>query len=865
MTIEKSFKNKEIIMKKHFLLVLVLLVSAGLFADKKVEKAILLNDIDPASTNPIITDEVGDIIYELDVEDITSDSQLLGAEYDGTYVWVTGGGNGVDPNYLYKIDPVAGTLISSYEQPAAASVWGIRDLAYVASEGKIYGGTEYDFFSFDIASETWTLEFGSSFGTIRALAYDGSHFWTKSFSDPIYEFDVNGTVINTYADDNSTYGMAYDSFEDCLWLFAESTTFFKYDLNGAPTGTSYTVTLGNAGVIGGAFYYEGGLVPGKTILGCLGQGMPDVLYGMELRDSASPNSPSAPTGVTVTPAANGIFQAEIAWTCPTTTIGGAVLADLDEMRVYRDGTLIFTDTAPTIGGTGFHTDSSMMASGNYTFGVVGFNDAGEGITVENTIWVGEDAPAAVDNLVLTQTSPGVLSGTLTWDNSTTGLHGGACNNAISGYHIERNDGVLFEVSGSATSFIDDTIPITGTYCYTVVPYNLVGNGGSSTSNLVFIGAEGILISEDFSDGVPPAGWYTFGMGQSNWGFSTGNNAGGTGIEMVLNWEPSFTGISRICTMTMDTSNMTEIALEFKHGVDDYDGGYTLGVATSSNGTTWNDVWAIVPTGTVGPETVNVDITTADVGSATFQMCFYLNGDSFGINYWYIDDVMLTDTGMPTLDPPTNLAVDEDGFFTWDAPGGGDTIGELSPTPVKKVDAHATTRGEKTFVDVIEYNVNSSRELESYNVYLDGYFEGNTEDSFWQFSNLVNGQSYTAGVEAVYDNGVSELVEIDFEYMGLGADNNVIVKNDLRNNYPNPFNPYTNIAFSLASTSHVTLEVYNIKGEKVKTLVDGILEAEYHTVNWNGTNNTGKSVSSGIYFYKMKASNFTSTKKMILMK
>ncbi|MFC1898455.1 T9SS type A sorting domain-containing protein [Candidatus Cloacimonadota bacterium] len=823
-------------MQKFFVLVLVLLVSAGLFADKKLEESPILNDVGPASTNPVITDELGDIIYELDVETITSDSQLLGVEYDGTYVWVTGGGNGVDPNYLYKIDPVAGTLVNSYEQPTAASVWGIRDLAYVASEGKIYGGNETNFFSFDIASETWTIEFGSSFGTIRALAYDGSHFWTKSFSDPIYEFDVNGTVINTYADANSTYGMAYDSFADCLWLFAEPTTFFQYDLNGTPTGTSYTVALANAGVIGGAFYYEGGLVPGKTILGCLGQGMPDVLYGMELRDAAAVDSPSAPTDVTVTPAANGIFQAEITWICPTTTIGGATLTDLDEMRVYRDGTLIFTDTDPTIGGTGLHIDSSMLASGTYTYGVVGFNAAGEGIIVENVVWVGEDAPAAVDNLVLAQTSPGVLSGTLTWDNPTTGLHGGACNNAIGGYHIERNDGVLFEIYGPATSYIDNAIPSVGTYCYTVVPYNLIGDGGSATSNLVFIGATGFLISEDFSGGVPPAGWYTDGMGQTNWGASTGNHAGGTGLEMVFSWEPYFNGISRICTMAMDTSNLTEIAVEFKHSVDDYSGGYTLGVATSSDGTTWNETWSIVPTGAIGPETVNIDITTADVGSATFQMCFYLNGDSYGINYWYIDDVMLTDAEMPNLDLPINLAVDEDGLFTWDAP--------------------APIGGRKE---------NSTRDLTGYNVYLDGNLEGNTGDCFWQFSSLVSGQSYTAGVEAVYDNGASDLATIEFTYMGTGVGNGIVAKTSLLDNYPNPFNPETNIAFSVKEAGEVTLEVYNLRGQLVKTLVNDVDEAGDHIVVWNGTDNTNKKVSSGVYFYKMKTKNFTSTKKMILIK
>ncbi|MCF7919706.1 MAG: T9SS type A sorting domain-containing protein [Candidatus Cloacimonetes bacterium] len=816
-------------MKTLFLLVLVLLVSAGLSAAIKSEAAPMLNDVGPASTNPVITDEMGDLIYELDVESITSDSQLLGVEYDGTYVWVTGGGNGLDPNYLYKIDPVAGTLVSSYEQPVAACVWGIRDLAYVDTEGKIYGGNETDFFSFDIASETWTVEFGSSFGTIRALAYDGSHFWTKDFSNPIYEFDAGGTVINSYADENSAYGMAYDSFADCLWLFAEQNTFFQYDLNGAATGTSYTVIHGSDGDIGGAFYYEGGLVPGTTILGCLVQGMPDVLYGMELRDAADPDSPAVPTDVIATPEASGIFQAEIAWTCPATTIGGTVLTDLDEMRVYRDGTLIFTDTSPAIGAPGFHMDSSMLTSGFYNYGVSGFNDAGEGITVENTIWVGEDAPAAVDNLVLAQTSPGVLSGTLTWDNPTTGLHGGACNNAISGYHIERNDGVLFEVTGSATSFIDDTIPLAGTYCYAVVPYNIIGDGGSAVSNLVLIGESGVLISEDFSDGVPPAGWYVDGMSLTNWGAATGNHAGGSGIEMYFSWTPPFNGISRMCTMAMDTSNLAALALEFKHSVDDYAGGYTLGAATSSDGINWNDAWTVMPTGAMGAETINVDVTTADVGSTTFQMCFYLNGDSYAINYWYIDDVMLTSTGTATFDPPANLAVDEDsGLFTWDAPAG-------------------------------------NRELESYNVYLDDTVAGNTADTEWLLENLVYNQTYTAGVMAVYDDGESDIVTIEFTYMGTNADDNIIAKTELTGNYPNPFNPDTNIAFSVQEAGKVTLEVYNLRGELVKTLINGVRESGDQIVSWNGSDDAGKTVASGVYFYTMKTGNFISTKKMILMK
>jgi len=88
---------------------------------------------------------------------------------------------------------------------------------------------------------------------------------------------------------------------------------------------------------------------------------------------------------------------------------------------------------------------------------------------------------------------------------------------------------------------------------------------------------------------------------------------------------------------------------------------------------------------------------------------------------------------------------------------------------------------------------------------------------------------------------------------------------LGNNYPNPFNPTTSISFGLNEAGHVSLEVYNIKGEKVRTLVDADLEANTHAVVWNGADDNAKPVASGVYFYKMKAENYTSTKKMILMK
>jgi hypothetical protein len=89
---------------------------------------------------------------------------------------------------------------------------------------------------------------------------------------------------------------------------------------------------------------------------------------------------------------------------------------------------------------------------------------------------------------------------------------------------------------------------------------------------------------------------------------------------------------------------------------------------------------------------------------------------------------------------------------------------------------------------------------------------------------------------------------------------------LGSNYPNPFNPSTTISFSVTQTSSfVTLDIYNSKGQKIKTLVNEVLSAGEHKVMWNGTDNRNASVSSGIYFYKMKTYHYTSVKKMILLK
>ena len=88
---------------------------------------------------------------------------------------------------------------------------------------------------------------------------------------------------------------------------------------------------------------------------------------------------------------------------------------------------------------------------------------------------------------------------------------------------------------------------------------------------------------------------------------------------------------------------------------------------------------------------------------------------------------------------------------------------------------------------------------------------------------------------------------------------------LNANYPNPFNPTTNISFALPIDSKVSLKIYNVAGQLVRTLVNETMVAGTHTVTWNGANSNGEKVASGIYFYKLNAGDYSKTMKMVMTK
>ncbi len=92
-----------------------------------------------------------------------------------------------------------------------------------------------------------------------------------------------------------------------------------------------------------------------------------------------------------------------------------------------------------------------------------------------------------------------------------------------------------------------------------------------------------------------------------------------------------------------------------------------------------------------------------------------------------------------------------------------------------------------------------------------------------------------------------------------------IKFELKNNYPNPFNPETQIPFSVNKTQNIKLEIYNVAGKLVRTLINATFAKGNYEVTWNGTDNNSNNVASGLYFSRLEGENINKVKQLVLIK
>ncbi len=134
-------------------------------------------------------------------------------------------------------------------------------------------------------------------------------------------------------------------------------------------------------------------------------------------------------------------------------------------------------------------------------------------------------------------------------------------------------------------------------------------------------------------------------------------------------------------------------------------------------------------------------------------------------------------------------------------------------------------------------------------------------------NVTVGQTYYYMVKAIDANGnMSEGSNIVSTFIVFLDDSQALpTAYGLSQNYPNPFNPTTSIEFALPRASEVSLEIYNLLGQRVRTLVNGYVPAGYINTSWDGLDQNGMDLSSGTYIYRLKTVDMSFSKKMVLMK
>lgn len=160
----------------------------------------------------------------------------------------------------------------------------------------------------------------------------------------------------------------------------------------------------------------------------------------------------------------------------------------------------------------------------------------------------------------------------------------------------------------------------------------------------------------------------------------------------------------------------------------------------------------------------------------------------------------------------------------------------------------------------------TRDFFTLRIYRDDQPVHETNGTFWVDNTVTAGETYTYYMTAVYPPYESEPSNsVTLLVTSAGDAPQVPLTTTLRGNHPNPFNPETTITFSLSQRQAVRLDIYDVRGRKVRTLVDGVREYGMHEIVWNGKNDRGLSLGSGVYLIRFVSDSITETQRIILMK
>jgi hypothetical protein len=625
-------------------------------------------------------------------------------------------------------------------------------------------------------------------------------------------------------------------------------------------------------------------------------------------------APAAPSNFTVSPN-QAQLMATLQWTNPTLTFNGQPLTSIDRVVIKRNGVAVDSLTSMTP-GQNVSYNNNVPSADSYNYSIYAINAAGNGVSTSAVAWIGLDTPGPVTSL----TGSGVgttLVANLSWVNPLVGAHNGYWPvGTISGYVIHRYgpSQTTINLTGLQTAFTDNDIPVQGWYHYGVIPVDASGNGPETMTANFYVGPpEFAQIPYNWVEiaGIGTNSGLTNddqNLGPFNLGFSFPwyNGATYNQVRICSNGWISFSStITAFTNTVLPNSSLTAAPA---NGIcalwdDLYPPGPPVGqvlyyydAANSRFIVEWNDVMSytsprtpqkfeiiLYPSGQIdfmyhtlqapclNSSTVGIQNATGTVG---VQVTFNGSGplepaSNTGIRIFSVSapntnvDVTLTPVAPPIIIPASggsfqfNATVANNGTspasfgawimqqipdLTWQGP-------MLGPVPL-------TLPATTTVTRLRTQNVPASAPtgLYTYRGYVGVYPATKWDSSSFTYTKSATGNG---PIVNTWENWGESFAP--YEDLPIGGEI-IPTTCGLNQNSPNPFNPVTAINYQLSTNSQVSLQVFDIGGRLVATLVDGWQEAGSHQVTFDGSR-----LASGLYLVRMQAGEFNATKKMMLVK
>jgi len=805
-----------------------------------------LAEVDPGQSSyipPEPTEDMWDILFNYDVDTPTGGQGIAGAGFGNGYFLVSEWGYA--SRNVFKFD-AAGNYISSWIPTWMPGTAGLRDMAF---DGEYFyasnaGTTIYQF-----------DEDGNNYGTIsspvavRSIAYDSDSdaFWVNNWSETLTLISRTGSVLNTIPTPPSMYGSAYDNVSaggPYLWIFTGTTTgagcqIEQYNLNTLTlTGVTHDVDadFGVNSYIAGGLFASGDIVPGTWVLGGLAQGTPDILFGYELGPYATWIRID-PTSGTVPPGCDSL------------------------VTVYFDAG---EDPAGTI-----HTCDIFFESDP---------DVGT-VTVPVTLMVGEPEYGNLNGYVTAATggapidSAEIIAGTYTAYTDVNGYYE-ILNMMVGYYTVECTAvGYNYQVVPDVPIVLNQTTPqdfaltapimvVDPLSINVIVPpgstdstYFTIYNNGDGEMNFDITLYDYGKVLTDYSNCSNGGTVVSKNGVQTGPGNSSGFQADGTKDEVIIHYDgENYDAIGLTSGGTfMVAARFTSDELGIYY--DTYEiTGVELYINDTGSALTLK-IWEGGSFGNPGSEIYSQDVFGSIVAESWNILDLTTNVPLLAGNEYWVGYETTHLTGEYPAGCDAGPAVVGKGDWIYLAPGPWDQLHILVPS--------------------LNYNWNIRMVIDFGTppwIIVDPLFGTIPAYSSMPISvmfdatELTQGEVKTADIEIVSDPDVGVVTVPVTMYVDYSsACDEPVKETKLYANFPNPMFNTTTFNFSLKDRSHVTLSIYNVKGQLVGILLDEDRDPNAkHTVVWDGTAN-GKQLANGIYFYKLETNSKTFLKKMILMK